>query len=189
MSPGASDGAGGGVLAGTVVVATARLALVALAPAALAAVRSGVRAVLPDVRAWAPDYPTDGDVLLAGLALGPGPLATTDAPWGLLQVRVLAPDGPGVAVGGIGFKTPPVDGEAEVGYGLAASARGQGLMTEAVGGMLAVARRHGLVAVTAHTDPSNGPSIRLLERNGFTPSGRGPAGGPDAGLLRWRREV
>ncbi len=101
----------------------------------------------------------------------------------------LGPAGAGTAVGGVGFKTPPADGQAEIGYGLAPSARGQGLMTEAVGGMLAIARRHGLAAVTAHTDPANLASIRVLERNGFAPAGRVPAGGADAGLLRWRRDV
>lgn len=169
--------------AGDVVARTPRLALVALPPAGLALVRSGVRPFLPDGATWAPDYPTDGDVLLAGLALGPGPLATADAPWGLLQVRLAAGPGEGAAVGGIGFKTPPADGEAEIGYGFAPSVHGQGLATEAVGAMLALAREHGLARVTAHTAIGNDASRRVLEKNGFE------VAAVEADLVRWQRDV
>lgn len=166
----------------TVVARTARLELVALTPAALTVVRSGVRALLDEDAAWAPDYPTDGDVLLAGLALGPGPLATADAPWGLLQVR-LAGDGVAVAVGGIGFKTPPADGEAEIGYGFAPSVHGRGLATEAVGAMLGLAVRHGLARVTAETAIVNDASRRVLEKNGFE------VAAVEGDMVRWQRDV
>ena len=166
-----------------VVARTARLALVALTPAALTVVRAGVRALLDEDDAWAPDYPTDGDVLLAGLALGPGPLATADAPWGLLQVRLVGAAGAGVAVGGIGFKTPPADGEAEIGYGLAPSVHGRGLATEAVGGMLATARRHGLRRVIAETAIGNDASRRVLEKNGFE------VAAVEADMVRWQRDL
>ena len=170
-------------MTGVVVASTPRLQLVALTPAALTVVRSGVRALLGDGERWAPDYPTDGDVLLAGLALGPGPLATAQAPWGLLQVRLLDGAGPAVAVGGIGFKTPPADGEAEIGYGMAPSAQGRGVATEAVLAVLGLARRHGMSAVTAQTATDNVASRRVLEKNGFA------AAGADGDLLQWRREV
>lgn len=168
---------------GAVVVRTARLLLVALDRAGTAVVRDGVRAVLPDDRFWAPDYPTAGDLLLAGLVLGGGPLASTAAPWGPLQVRLRGAGGPDQAVGGIGFKTPPVDGVVEVGYGLARSVHGHGLATEAVAGMLELARRHGLRAVTAQTAPDNVASRRVLEKSGFA---RVSASGD---LLHWHRPI
>lgn len=168
---------------GAVVARTPRLALVALTPAGLALVRAGVRALLPDDVAWAPDYPTGGDVLLAGLALGPGPLATADAPWGLLQVRLTEDSDDAAAVGGIGFKSSPAGGEAEIGYGLAPSVHGRGLATEAVGAMLAVARRHDLRRVTAQTAIGNDASRRVLEKNGFE------VVAVEADMVRWQRDL
>ncbi|MBI4943182.1 MAG: GNAT family N-acetyltransferase [Actinobacteria bacterium] len=169
-----------------VVVRTARLALVALPGPDLVAVRDRVRAVLVDDGAWAPDYPTDGDVLMAGLSLRHDAVPTAGAPWGPLQVRLLrGPDAVDVAVGGIGFKTAPdVAGVVEVGYGLAPSVHGTGLATEALAGMLDLARRLGLRAVTAETAATNVASRRVLEKNGF-----GLVGTEDDGMLWWRRDL
>ena len=55
----------------------------------------------------------------------------------------------GRAIGGIGFKGRPEDGCAEIGYGLAPSARGQGYAAEAVVALPAVAADHGLSRVIA----------------------------------------
>src|ERR1700679_781002 len=60
---------------------------------------------------WAADYPSEGDVIIAGLV-----------------------------VGGIGFFGPPrEDGEVEVGYGIVPSRQGRGYATEALQAMLAMA--------------------------------------------------
>lgn len=61
---------------------------------------------------------------------------------------------------------------AQVGYGLAASAWGQGFAAEAVGALL----DHGFAAldlnrVEADIDPGNAASARMLERLGFTREG------------------
>ena len=122
-------------------------------------------------RTWAPDYPTDGEVLLASLGLlGQATQPTDDEPWGPLQVRERES---GVAVGGVGFKGPPdVDGCVEVGYGFAPSARGRGYATEAVRAMCECAITSGATAVIAETHVGNSASERVLERCGFAITSR-----------------
>lgn len=71
------------------------------------------------------------------------------------------------AVGSIGFFGPPVDGEAEVGYGLVDEVRGRGLATEALQAMLAETDLLG-VRVRASVLPENSASIRVLAKAGFT---------------------
>lgn len=79
----------------------------------------------------------------------------------------------GAVVGDCGWFGPPDDaGEVEIGYGLAASARGQGLGTEAVAVLAAWAEQQpGVRLVTAEVLPGNEPSLRLLARLGFRESG------------------
>lgn len=114
---------------------------------------------------WAPDYPTEGDVAVAGLVSGREDLAGVWGPW---EVRT-RPDG--LLVGGAGFHGPPVDGALEVGYGLAASWRGRGLAREAVAGLLDLARSEGVDRVIAHVDRQNLASMRLLTALGFEAQG------------------
>lgn len=122
-------------------------------------------------RAWADDYPTDGDVLLASLGLlGRAPAPTDAEPWGPLQVRERES---GVAVGGVGFKGPPdPDGCVEVGYGFAPSARGMGYATEAVQALCELAMARGVTAVIAETHVGNSASEQVLERSGFAITSR-----------------
>ena len=117
-------------------------------------------------RAWAADYPTDGDVLLAQIGLlGRAPAPTEAAPWGPLQVRERATE---MAIGGAGFKGPPDDdGCVEVGYGLAPSAQGKGYASEAVRALCERALASGATAVIAETHAGNVASERVLERCGF----------------------
>lgn len=62
---------------------------------------------------------------------------------------------------------------AELGYRLAASACGRGVATEAVRQALELAFGElGLLRVEADSRPENKASVRVLERNGFTPFGR-----------------
>ena len=79
-------------------------------------------------------------------------------------------------VGDCGWKAPPgQDGSVEIGYGLAASARGRGLGTEAVGVLAAWAEQQpGVRLVTAEVLPGNEPSLRLLSRLGFHEQGSHP---------------
>lgn len=121
-------------------------------------------------RAWADDYPTDGDVLLASLGLLGKATQPTDAePWGPLQVRERET---GTAIGGAGFKGPPdAGGCVEVGYGFAPSARGKGYATEAVRALCDLASARGVVAVVAETHAGNAASERVLERCDFAITG------------------
>jgi RimJ/RimL family protein N-acetyltransferase len=78
-----------------------------------------------------------------------------------------------VVVGDLGWKgTPSSDGEVEIGYGLAAAYRGQGLATHAVGALVDWLRAQPTVLrVVAQTDPNNIASQRVLERLGFLVTG------------------
>jgi len=77
----------------------------------------------------------------------------------------------GEAVGGIGFVLQE-DIErvsAEIGYWLAEPFWGRGIATEAVRAMTALAiERHGLTRMYARVADWNTPSIRVLEKSGYT---------------------
>jgi [ribosomal protein S5]-alanine N-acetyltransferase len=117
---------------------------------------------------WAADYPSEGDVIIAGLLKDVGPAVADpgDQAWGHRQVVERAS---GLVVGGIGFFGPPREGgEVEVGYGIVPSRQGCGYATEAVAAMLAMAWADPRVtAVVAGTDPGNAASQRVLEKAGF----------------------
>jgi RimJ/RimL family protein N-acetyltransferase len=74
-----------------------------------------------------------------------------------------------VLVGECGWLGGPADdGSVEIGYGLAGSARGRGLGTEAVGVLAAWAEQQpGVRRITADALVGNAASRRLLERLGF----------------------
>jgi len=115
---------------------------------------------------WHPDYPREDDRdAVAMLRAAPGDALD---PWG---PRHLVRSGDGSVFGSIGFFGPPddVDGvpEVEVGYGLVAEARGHGVATEALKGLLAETDRLG-VRVRASVLPENAASIRVLAKCGFT---------------------
>ncbi len=111
---------------------------------------------------WHPEYPREDDRDAASM-IGDAP-----DPWGPRHV-VRALDG--LVCGSVGFFGPPadVDGvpETEVGYGLVADARGHGVATEALKGLLAETDRRG-VRVRASVRPENAASIRVLAKCGFT---------------------
>jgi RimJ/RimL family protein N-acetyltransferase len=144
---------------------------------------------------WAADYPSEGDVMIAGLLQGAGQAAgqavgqaaeqvaaqgagqaaeqgarqpagePADQAWGHRQVVERAS---GLVVGGIGFFGPPLGGEAEIGYGIVPSRQGRGYATEALLAMIAMAWGDARVrTVVAGTDPGNAASQRVLEKAGF----------------------
>jgi RimJ/RimL family protein N-acetyltransferase len=82
----------------------------------------------------------------------------------------------GAVVGDCGWFGPPDDeGAVEIGYGLAASARRQGLGTEAVAVLAAWAEQQpGVRLVSAEVLVGNEASLRLLARLGFTEMGSHP---------------
>jgi len=77
----------------------------------------------------------------------------------------------GLVVGECGWSGPPVDGEVLVGYGVARSARGRGVGTEAVRQLLAWVQAQGARSVRAEVLPGNEASLRLLARLGFREAG------------------
>ncbi|MDX6267881.1 MAG: [ribosomal protein S5]-alanine N-acetyltransferase [Frankiales bacterium] len=78
----------------------------------------------------------------------------------------------GVIVGDCGWFGPPdADSEVEIGYGLAPSARGRGLGTEAVRLLVEWILGQGARSVRAEVLPGNETSLRLLARLGFEDTG------------------
>lgn len=77
----------------------------------------------------------------------------------------------GLVVGDCGWFGPPTDGVVDLGYGLAPSARGRGVATEAVQLLLAWVAQRGAVQARCEVLPSNETSLRLLARLGFVDTG------------------
>jgi ribosomal-protein-alanine N-acetyltransferase len=146
------------------VVSTARLRLELITPEEAAAMLAGHRRPT-----WHPDYPRQDD--LDGISMIPAPAesAAADLSWSPRHIVRAYDD---LVVGSIGFFGPPspsADGvpEGEIGYGLVEEARGHGVATEAVAGLLAQTDRIG-VRVRASVEPDNRASVRVLAKCGFT---------------------
>jgi RimJ/RimL family protein N-acetyltransferase len=92
----------------------------------------------------------------------------------------------GEVVGLCSYVRPPVDGHAEIGYGVAESRRGRGHAKRAVAAMLAAARAQGLRVVTAETAVTNVASPRALEHNGFERTGT-RVHPEDGQVFTWRK--
>lgn len=92
----------------------------------------------------------------------------------------------GEIVGLCSIIRPPENGELHIGYGVAPSREGRGIATAAVAELLDWARSDPRVRrVSAETAVDNVGSQRVLERNGFSPTGRrtDPEDGP---LICWK---
>jgi RimJ/RimL family protein N-acetyltransferase len=113
---------------------------------------------------WADDFPFEGDIGAVGGFLRATAAHGEQQPFGFYRITRLSD---GRAIGGIGFKGQPDSGCAEIGYGLAPSARGHGYAAEAAVALLKVAADHGLVKVIADTTLDNIASQRTLTRAGF----------------------
>jgi RimJ/RimL family protein N-acetyltransferase len=147
------------------VVTTPRLRLELITPDEAAAMLAGRRGP-----SWHPDFPRKDDLdAVSMIAAQSARGAAVDLSWSPRRV-VRAYDG--LVVGSIGFFGAPVpddDGvlEAELGYGLVEDARGRGVATEAVAGVLEHTDRAG-VRVRASVRPDNTASVRVLAKCGFT---------------------
>jgi [ribosomal protein S5]-alanine N-acetyltransferase len=74
-----------------------------------------------------------------------------------------------IVLGGCGFKTAPINGSVEIGYGVAESQRGRGIATAAVAQLLQIASSSGLVQiVVAQVIPDNAASSKVVSRLGFS---------------------
>ncbi len=113
---------------------------------------------------WASDYPTEGDLVIAGLVAGTS--VVRDDAYVPYKITLRTS---GQVIGGCGFLGPPdATGSVEIGYGLAPSQRGKGIATEAVNGLVDQAWRDPVVKVVfAFTDKHNEPSQGVLRRTGF----------------------
>lgn len=74
-------------------------------------------------------------------------------------------------VGACGFKTAPTSGRVELGYGVAAAARGQGAATQALKLLLAMAFEAGATSVLAEVVPENEASAKVVQKCGFIRTG------------------
>jgi RimJ/RimL family protein N-acetyltransferase len=128
-----------------------------------------------DGKYWVDDYPTEGDLMIANLLLQAG----TQSPPQTCTAFTLRSRSTGLAQGGIGFKGEHIDGDfcaMEIGYGLAESVHRQGFGTEAVAGLIEIARERGITQLCAETDFPNQASQKALLRNGFSELSRSDTG-------------
>ena len=93
----------------------------------------------------------------------------------------------GALIGFGGWKGPPVDGAAELGYAVAPARQGRGVATEAVRILVERARAAGVGLVLAHTLPEDSPSTGVLRRSGFASAGA-VADGDDV-VWRWELPI
>ena len=101
-------------------IVTERLLLRPVTAEHVAAVRAGRRQ--PD---WAPDFPSEGDLVITGM------LDRNGVPETSFGQRVVVERETGLVVGGIGLFGPPEFEQVEMGYGIVESRRGRGFATEA----------------------------------------------------------
>lgn len=92
----------------------------------------------------------------------------------------------GALIGTGGWKGPPEDGVAELGYAVAPSRQRQGIATAVVRHFVGEARNAGLRTVRAHTLAQQNASTAVLSRCGFTRAAE--LDDPDEGPV-WRWEI
>lgn len=98
-------------------------------------------------------------------------------------------DDDGALVGWGGWKGPPVEGVAELGYAVAPARRGRGIATHVVRQMISRARDTGADLVIAHTLPEESPSTGVLRRCGFFMAGEAAVSGDGVAGEVWRWEL
>ncbi|MGD0781862.1 MAG: GNAT family N-acetyltransferase [Candidatus Aminicenantales bacterium] len=78
-----------------------------------------------------------------------------------------------MVIGDVGFLGPPDPaGNVEIGFSVVSGWRGRGYAAEMVGILIRGAFADDRVSrITAHTDPDNGASMKVLARNGFQRAG------------------
>jgi ribosomal-protein-alanine N-acetyltransferase len=158
-------------------LSTERLDLVACTPAIVLADLGSDRVALAEIlgarvsEGWPPDLWSEAALrhLLGWMAADPDATG-----WGAWYV-VRREDQ--LLVGSVGLKGRPRDGTAELGYTLVAEAQGRGYATEAARALVDWAFAHADVRrVCAQTFPHHVPSLRVMERLGFSYAGPGSEG-------------
>lgn len=114
---------------------------------------------------WAPGYPTTGDVSAAKRLLATWADSGDPQPFGNYEIRRRED---GQAIGGVGFHAPADEnGSVTIGYGLVPSAHGKGYATEALRGLLLLARARGITRVKGDADHDNVASQRVMTAAGM----------------------
>jgi RimJ/RimL family protein N-acetyltransferase len=89
-------------------------------------------------------------------------------------------------VGNGGWKGPPVDRVAELGYAVAPGRQGRGIATAVIGELVERARAQGLRVAVAHTLAAESPSTRVLQGCGFEKASEF-VDSKDGPVWRWER--
>lgn len=121
---------------------------------------------------WPPPLNDEGSMTWFTEYLEASPEAVGWAAWYFLLKRT---DGSSVVVGNGGFKgLPDTTGTVEIGYSILERHQRQGLAPEAVGALIGWAFSHDAVRrIIAQTLPDLRPSMRVLEKCGFSFVGQG----------------
>jgi [ribosomal protein S5]-alanine N-acetyltransferase len=89
--------------------------------------------------------------------------------WGDRVLVARAPEAEARVVGSVVFHGRPLDGIAEIAYGVEEASQGQGYATEAVAACVAWALvQQGVYAVQAATFAWHAPSVRVIDKVGMT---------------------
>lgn len=115
------------------------------------------------VEGWTAEFPGITKWALERLDAG------ADPAWGIHLF--FDDDVDGALVGNGGWKGPPVNGAAELGYAVSESRRGRGIATSVVRQLLDQASERGLTRVIADTLPETSASTTVLLRCGFVREG------------------
>lgn len=91
------------------------------------------------------------------------------APWS--TTFLIVNDEDNRIVGGCGFKTVPINGRVEVGYGVSPAGQGKGAATAALKLLLHKAFEAGATEVLAEVTPTNHASTRVVLNSGFVKVG------------------
>jgi RimJ/RimL family protein N-acetyltransferase len=166
-------------------IVTERLEIAPATPELTRAALAGREALQASLRAsvpptWPPEYLDRAalEFTLDRLAEGPG-----QAGWWLYFVVLSRGETGRMLIGSAGYKGPPSgDGTVEVGYGIVRDRRRNGYASETVRGLVAHAFAMPSVRrVIAETLPELAPSIGVLRKCGFHPTG----GGSEPGVVRF----
>jgi RimJ/RimL family protein N-acetyltransferase len=169
-------------------IVTPRLELVAAEPPIAKAEAEGVQGWcapldVPSPASWPPPLNEPATLVWFADAVARDPAAVGWFAWYVVR------RGPRALIGHAGFKgRPDAHGTVELGYSLLPSFHGVGLGTELVGALTSWAFDHPDVQrVMAETYPEFVASVRVLEKNRFTLSGR--ADEPGAVRYELRRSM
>ena len=108
-----------------------------------------------------------------------------DDPWG---THLFFDRADGALVGVGGFKGPPHDRVAEIGYAVAPARQGRGIASCAVSVFVERARVAGLATITAHTLATENASTAVLRKSGFHQTAELPDDELGA-IWRWELEL